>query len=379
MAREQLPVTPALITWARERAGFGLEEAQLKFRNIVDWEQGDAGPTYAQLEAMSDAFKVPIAVFFFPAPPDVPRPEETFRTMPDAVLAALEPRIKLLLRKAKVLQLNLSELNGGRNPARRLITRDLRFPLNVSLGRMAAAVRDYLGVTLDQQTSWASTDVALERWRAAFARAGVFVFKDQFRAERFAGFCLTDSEFPIIYINNTATKARQIFTLFHELAHLLFHTSGVDFSREEDAPRWRHEAARIEVLCNRLAGTLLVPDAALIMQLAGRDFTFDVASELARHFHVSSLVIHRKLLDRRLIDVAAYRAAHDRAEAEREEGGGGNFYNNQMAYLGRAYIEMALKAYHQHRIDEIQLADYLLVKPRNVGPLEERFLRGVAA
>ncbi|MCK6454112.1 MAG: ImmA/IrrE family metallo-endopeptidase [Alphaproteobacteria bacterium] len=372
-------MTPALITWAREHAGYGLAEAEAKFKNIAVWERGEGAPTYAQLEEMADTFKVPVAVFFFPVKPDVPRPEETFRTLPEVVLTTLEPRIKLLLRKAKVLQLNLSELNGGRNPAPRLITRDLRFPINVASERMAAAVRDYLGVTLDEQTAWPSTEIALERWRAAFARAGVFVFKDQFRSERFAGFCLTDDEFPIIYVNNTAAKARQIFTLFHELAHLLFHTSGVDFRREEEVPPWRNDAARIEMLCNRLAGTLLVPDDALIVQLGGRDITFDVAHELARHFHVSTLVIYRKLLDRRLIDTAAYRAAHARAEAEREGGGGGNFYNNQMAYLGRAYIEMALKAYHQHRIDETQLADYLLVKPRNIGPLEERFLKAAAA
>jgi Zn-dependent peptidase ImmA (M78 family) len=379
MAREQLPVTPALITWARKCAGFDLEEAERKFKNIAAWENGDAGPTYAQLEEMADTFKVPVAVFFFPTPPDVPRPEETFRTLPDAVLATLEPRIKLLLRKAKALQVSLAELNGGRNPSPRLITRDLRFPLDVAPERMAEVVREYLGVTLEHQTEWPTAEVALERWRATFVRVGVFVFKDQFRNDRFAGFCLTDPEFPIIYVNNTATKTRQIFTLFHELAHLLFHTSGVDFRREQDTPVWRNDAARIEVLCNRFAGTLLVPDVALIARLAGRAVTLEVAQELAHYFNVSALVIYRKLLDRRLIDETIYRAAHARAEEERDSGGGGNFYNNQMTYLGRAYIEMALRAYHQHRIDETQLADYLLVKPRNIGPLEERFLKGAAA
>jgi Zn-dependent peptidase ImmA (M78 family) len=379
MAHEQLPVTPALITWARERAGFSLANAENKFKRIAAWEQGESGPTYAQLEAMADAFKVPTAVFFFPAPPDVPRIEETFRTMPDVVLATLEPRVKLLLRKAKVLQLNLAELNGNRNPAPRLISRDLSFPLNVAPQDMAAEVRAYLGITLDQQIAWPSTDVALERWRSSFAATGVFVFKDQFRSERFSGFCLTNDEFPIIYVNNTATKARQIFTLFHELAHLLFRTSGVDFRREQDEPPWRNDAARIEVLCNRFAGALLVPDDAFLAALSGRAFSPDVAYELARHFHVSTLVIYRKFRDRHLIDAATYQTAHARAETEREGGKGGSFYNNQMAYLGRAYIEMALKAYHQHRIDETQLADYLLVKPRNIGPLEEKFLKGASA
>ena len=34
--------------------------------------------------------------------------------------------------------------------------------------------------------------------------------------------------FSDIYVNNSAAKTRQIFTLFRELGHLLFHTSGID-------------------------------------------------------------------------------------------------------------------------------------------------------
>jgi Zn-dependent peptidase ImmA (M78 family) len=378
LPREGLPVTPELITWARERAGFSLIEAQERFKNIADWERGEGGPTYSQLEAMANAFKVPVAVFFFPDRPDVPSIEETFRTLPEVTLATLEPRIKLLLRKAKALQLNLAELNNDRNPAARLITRDLHFPLDVEPQVMAERVRNYLAVPLSEQTEWPAPGVALERWRATFADAGVFVFKDQFRSNRFAGFCLTDEEFPIIYVNNTASKSRQIFTLFHELGHLLFHTSGVDFRQERDEPRWQREAARIEVLCNRFSGTILVPDEAFLAVLNGRPATFDVARDIAAHFNVSTLVIYRKFLDRRLIDPATYEQAHIRAEAERDAGSGGNYYNNQVAYLGRRYIDMALRAYHQHRIDEDQLADYLLVKPRNLAALEEKFLKGAA-
>jgi hypothetical protein len=56
--------------------------------------------------------------------------------------------------------------------------------------------------------------------------------------------------------------------------------------------------------------------------------------------------------------------------------GGGNFYNTKIAYLGREYIGLALRQYHQNRIDENQLADYLDVKPKNVSTLEEYFVSG---
>jgi Zn-dependent peptidase ImmA (M78 family) len=380
MAGEQIPVTPALITWARKRAGYSIEEAAEKFKKIAAWEASDSYPTYSQLEELANTFKVPVAVFFFPAPPPDPPIEETFRTLSEAQLGELEPRLKLLLRKAKALQIALAELNGGRNPAPRSITKDLTFAAAIPAETMATAVRDYLGVSVEEQSRWPNVEVALEQWRQRFADAGVYVFKDQFRDPAFAGFCLTDDEFPIIYVNNTSAKARQIFTLFHELAHLLFHTSGIDTENDAYIERLAGDPRRIEVLCNRFAGVFLVPQEALAAALSGRNLDPETVQEIARRFNVSQLVIYRRLLDIHRIDQTTYAAAHRRAqEGPPPKSSGGDYYNNQLAYLGRPFVEMALRQYRGQRITEEQLADYLNVKPKNLTTLEERFLRGAAA
>lgn len=380
MATDRMPINKGVLRWARERAGFSLEEAQAKFKAIADWEaaDSDAFPTYPQLEALADTLKIPVAAFFLPKPPSLPPIEKTFRTLPETELDALEPRIKLLLRKAKALQINLATLNAGRNPARRLITRDLGFALSVGAEDMASAVRAYLGITIEEQVGWPNAEAALERWRARLAEVGIFVFKDQFRNPRFAGFCLTDEEFPIIYVNNTAPKTRQIFTLFHELAHLLFHTSGIDLRFDDLPGRLSGNDARLEVLCNRFAAALLIPDSDFLAELGDAAPTYETAQALARHFHVSTLVVFRKFLDHELIDTATYRKAHEAAAAEPPPSGGGNYYNNQMAYLGRAYVGMALREYYQNRLTVTELAEVLNVAPKSVATLEEKFLKGAA-
>ncbi len=81
MASEQIPVTPTLIKWARARAGISVHEAAQMFKKIEQWEAGESFPTYAQLEQLADKFKVPIAVFFFPEPPDVPPIRESSRSL----------------------------------------------------------------------------------------------------------------------------------------------------------------------------------------------------------------------------------------------------------------------------------------------------------
>lgn len=375
---EGIPVNKDVIAWARQRAGLSADEATQKFAKIAAWEAGTALPSYPQLEQMADAFRIPVAVFFFPQPPNVPPIGETFRTLPDAEFTQLPRRIQQLLRKAKAFQLGLYELTQGRNPAERLITREVQFSARMSVDGMAARVRSYLGVSLEQQSSWRNAEQALKEWRQALYRVGIFVFKDAFREESFSGFSLYDDVFPIIYVNNSQTETRQIFTLFHELAHLLFHTSGIDPLDDDYVRRLPERPQHIEVMCNRFAAQFLVPERAFEAAFAGQRATERTAEILAAQFHVSREFIFRKFLDRGLVSQDDYRRAARRWADQKQQGGsGGNPYWSKLAYLGRDYVALAFSQYHQSRIDEAQLGEYLDMKPKHVGTLEEYFVKSV--
>jgi len=377
MKRETLPATPAVIQWARERAGFSVEVAKQTFKSIERWEAGSASPSYAQLEAMADKFKIPIAVFFFPAPPNLPPISETFRTLPEHEFEQLPPRIRLLLRKAKAYQLNLMEMTGGVNPAPRHITRDIVFDEGISIADAAQRVRSYLDISIEEQSGWPSDEAALEKWRRALEAVGISVFKDAFRVPNHSGFCLYDDEFPIIYVNNSNAKTRQIFTLFHELAHLLFHTSGIDLLTDDFIQRLPVDAQKIEIVCNRFAAEFLVPEHAFDAAFGARSPTEATAEYLANLYHVSREFIYRRFRDRGLVSQNEYESASQRwAEQQSTGEGGGNYYRTKIAYLGSNYLNLALSQYYQNRIDEAQLAEYLDIKPRSVSTLEEYVLRG---
>ena len=382
MATERMPITPKVLTWARERAGFKLDDARKDFRKIADWESGVAAPTYPQLEDLSNKFKVPIAVFFFPEPPNLPPIEETFRTLGLAQFDEIPPKIRLLLHKARAFQIGLDELNQGRNPAKRLITRDLNFRPTDPVKDIAAQVRDYLGVSFEEQFKWQDADSALKAWRKTLLNVGVYVFKDAFREKRkdYSGFSLYDTEFPIIYVNNSTAKTRQTFTLFHELAHLLFHTSGVDALNDDFIDDLAHDKRQIEIICNRLAAGILVPEDVFDKELA-RPSIFeapdDKAAELAQRFSVSREVIYRKFLERKLITVEEYQYKANKWTEQRgiRGGSGGSYYNTHVAYLGRDYISLAFQRYYQHYITYEQLGDYLDIQPKNLDKLEDHLLR----
>lgn len=377
--KEGLPITPAIVQWARERAGYSMEDASRVFKKIATWEAGEALPTYAQVEQMAEKFKTPVAVFFFPKPPAVPSIEQSFRTLTPDDFAAIPRTVRLFLRRGQAMQINLAELNDGKNQAPRLITRDLKFTPNTPLEKIAAEVRAYLGVSIEEQASWKSVDEALEAWREVFAtRAGVYVFKDAFHAPNYFGFCLYDDEFPIIYINNSSAKSRQIFTLFHELGHLLFHTSGIDILDDPFLDHLSGAEQKIEIICNGLAARALVPDDVLDTMLKDLEIGREAATHLANHFSVSREVIYRKFLDRGLIDAGEYAAAAKdwAAQIKPKESDSGNYYNSHRAYLGQRYIDLAFARYYQQRFDRGQLAEYLNLKPKNLPTFAERFAGG---
>ncbi len=385
-----MSTNPDIITWAREHAGYtSSDKALMKdFPRINDWESGRSLPTYPQLEKLADKLKVPVAVFYFPVRPNVEPIQQSFRTLPSASFEELPPKIRLLLRKAKAFQLGLAELNQGRNPAASLITRELRPGAHATIEEIAADVRVCLGVSFEDQFEWKSEEIALKAWRRAFFDVGVYVFKDAFGRdhEDYSGFSLHDTEFPIVYVNNSTTRTRQIFTLFHELAHLLFQTSGVATHSDNYIDELSGDPRRIEIICNEMAAKTLVPDdffdEVFEELFGGRRVAEDsrsFADDLAKRFCVSREMIYRKFLDRQYIGKEEYEAAANDWNSQRATvGNGGNMYFTWLAYLGREFISLAFARYYQGALSFEQLGDILDIKPRNLERLEDYLVRSNA-
>lgn len=376
-----------IIAWAREKAGYKPADPRILkyFPKLDDWERGIGRPTYPQLERLADKLKVPISVFYFPERPDFPNIDETFRTLGTTILEEIPPKVRLLLRKARAFQIGLDELNLGRNPAARIISKELQPAISSPIDTIANDVRSFLGVSIDVQLGWKDADIAFKEWRKALYFSGVYVFKDAFGQENshFSGFSLYDQEFPVIYVNNSTARTRQIFTLFHELAHLIFNTSGVDTDNDDFIDTLQDDNRRIEIICNQLAAKTLVPDEFFddfFEEIYGlRRLSEDsraLASDIANQLNVSREMIYRKLLDRELVSQVEYRDAAKAWAEQRSPGkGGGNKYYSWIAYLGRDYISLAFQRYYQNRITYEQLGEYLDIKPKNLNKLEDYLVR----
>lgn len=389
---EKLPVNPVMLRWARKTGGFNINDVVIKlnrkritYETVVSWEEGSASPTYAQLERLAyEIYKRPLALFFFPEPPEEITPAESFRTLPREEINLLKPRLLYLVRQAMVMQENLRELFDGVNPAEKQVCSDIAINRSDSISDIAKEVREYFGVGLNKQYALKTNISALKYWRDVLEKHGIFVFKDAFKDDECSGFCLYDDVFPIIYINNSQPKIRQIFTLFHELAHLLFKTGGIDLRHDDFIRRMREPNKRIEVFCNKFAGEFLVPTEDIKPQIRNKAIDDNLLIKLAQKYSVSREVILRKCLDLNQITKAFYEAKVKEWKEESSTrvstgSSGGNPYNTKRAYLGSYYIETAFGKYYHGAISKTQLADYLGMREAHVSTFEGYVLHGGAS
>ncbi len=250
---------------------------------------------------MADRFKVPVSVLFFPEPPDVPEPSRSFRTLPEREFAGLPTRMHLLVRKAQACQISLTELTEGRRPVEQSILRAFR-----DSAPDPEEVRAILGVSLEDQRGWTDTPTAFKEWRDALYEAGVFVFKDAFREDDYCGFSIYDPELPVIYVNSSRSATRQIFTLFHELGHLLRETSGLDPVPADVLDRLPTASRSVETRCKRFAADLLLPPAEFDRLMADEQPSQSAAVRIAEDLNLSREMVYRHFLDRGWISVEAY-------------------------------------------------------------------------
>jgi len=376
----EMYINPLILTWARERVGLSIDDLATRMKRspeeIEKWESGEKIPAYGCLEDLAyKYFQVPLAVFFFPNPPDVPDPVNKFRRLPDYELDRFSDETYKKIRIAQGFQDSLPTILEGQEDTRKIFL-ELK-PQKISIKKFAQRVRKYIGVSTEKQYSFQSSREAFKQWRHALEEVGVFTFKDSFKDRFVSGFCLLDDEFPIIFINNSNSFTRQIFTLLHELGHILFWVNGVTDVDETYLFYMDNTEQKVEILCNQFASEFLVPDNEFKKDIEWyKAEGIDAVSDIAYQYSVSREVILRKLLDKNIISKSLYlKKSRDWNQdylRNKKKASGGNYYLTRVAYLGEFFTKAAFTQYHKGRIGKAELANHLNCKSKNLSKLEAR-------
>ena len=347
------PVNPGLLTWARTRAGLEPLDLQHRFPKLDAWEAGTVQPTLKQLDAFARVVHVPVGYLFLPVPPEEPLPIPDFRTMGGRAVQRPSPNLLDMVYACQERQ------GWYREFALATRQKDADFVSSVSLDarpdEVAAQMAHALSFDLEARAACRTWEEALRMFIGQADQAGVLVMVSgvvlsnnsrTLDPDEFRGFALADRRAPLVFINGADTKAGQMFTLAHELAHLWLGSSAV--SNASVAPLFGYR--REEVWCNAVAAELLVPLVALRPALQRGEELDETLQRLARRFKVSTLVILRRLLDAgwltRPIFDAAWHAERERLRelASRSGTGGGDFYRTTLSRVSRRFARALVES-----------------------------------
>lgn len=376
--REKLPINLDILKWARTSYNLTIAEVAHKMGKkeeiVKEWEDGKSSPTYIQLEKLAqNVYSRPVALFFFPEIPSDVDPKADFRTLPQEFVDELPQEILKQYRNAKVMQLNLSELLNNKKIKEDTLLDAFNLSNTSNVQSLVLNIRKYLNIDYKKQINWKNSDEAFKSWRNSLEENGVFVFKEAFKNENYSGFCIYDEKYPTIMINNSTPKTRQVFTLFHELAHLLLKSGGIDLNDKEIFNRGDNVYSKIEVKCNQFAGEFLLPTSWFKKEkhiVDNKNIKI-----LADKFCVSREVILRRYLDLNIIDNRVYKHFIENWYKHipiKKKKSGGDYYNTKKTYLGDQYIALSFQKYYQGKISIERLSEFLTLSVKNVSSFEQK-------
>jgi Zn-dependent peptidase ImmA (M78 family) len=380
-------ISPKVLEWARVTMGYSTEQAAKKAGVTLDkyeaWETGQKTPTYRQLETLAEnVYKRPLAILLLPEPPFEDPIQKDFRNLSNAEIVDLSPELRLVLRKAKRYQLILEEVAALNEQPKFL---SFKVALKDNPTTVATRFRQFLNLSIDEQKGWKYED-ALRHFKQRIEEIGIYIFQLKIPIQDARAFCLT-GKFPIIVLNTEDSNNGRIFSLFHEVCHVLFNVN--DLFKDLEKGQLNDDYEKIETFCNQFAASFLVPEEYFVSDLRSYGISKGNVSEydikkMSRSYNVSNEVIARKLLAYQLITEdffwtrkklwdAAARSAKERQREKMKDLDSGLNQGIRIVYeKGKPYVSSVVNAYHQGIISSADLSNYLETKLNNLPKIIER-------
>ncbi|MDD3725094.1 MAG: ImmA/IrrE family metallo-endopeptidase [Bacteroidales bacterium] len=318
-----------VIEWAIIRNGNSLEEFYAHNPDVESWTKGEKYPTLKQLENFTHKVHVPFGYMFLDNPPVETIPLPFFRTgqkaQTEKVSLNVFHAIQLIKDRQDWLTEYLEELDFS----------DLNFVGKFSVKDNASSIVSDIREVLQLEEDWAELyenwEQALNHLTSKIEEAGIIVtFNGIVGANTHRvidvnecrGFVLVNKKAPFLFINAADAKAAQMFTLIHELAHVWIGESA-GFDNQQLLPANNP----MEILCDKVAAEFLVPKECFLQKW---ELTQDFKS-LSKMFKVSPIVIYRRALDLKLINLSEFLRFYnnymsDFKQRKEKQGSGGDFY-----------------------------------------------------
>lgn len=369
----QALITPEVLAWARDLDKISIEEASHRISvadsKIEEWEKGVSRPTLRQAKELAKFYRVPFVYFYLPdVPQRIKRIDKvdyrTFGNIGDSFMQSRE--LRWFLRDVDERRDTMIELYALEEKEPKPF--NYRFPLETDPGVIAMFIRELLDLSDDRQVKFRKPEAMLTYCISRLEELDVLVFQAaKIEPNEMRGLSLGYEMFPIIALNRKDEPSARLFTLMHELAHIILGTSGICNDTTESSPTTN----AVELLCNTIAGLVLVPTARLkkhpaIKSIKTYGFDDVYVSAIARDFAVSKEVIIHHLWTIGVISRNLYFETLKRYSEEylayknRKKKGFLPPALDKGTQVGKLYAKTVLSTYYGDKITARDASGYLL-------------------
>ena len=380
-------INSTMLKWAREQTPFKTVDDVAKRNSIIqanklaEWEDGLALPSLTAAKALASLYKLPFAAFFLDVPPEKPTVKyQDRRTITGSLYR--DDNYELWAETQRVnnnrdIIVDLyaeAQIEPNRIPS---------FDENTSIDEMADSIRCFLGIQTPFKYKKNYGYNAFRYYRDVLERHDICVAQiNGVELSEMKGFSLAYETIPIIGINGKDYERAKVFSLFHELAHIIRRTSSlcmVNFDVRNDEE---------EKLCDKIAATILMPKDSFLtvakqILTKEKEWTIVCLGKIADKYGVSIASVIRRLFDVDLIKWREYQDLYQMAEAGFIESQANKHgspraeeYQKYLNKQGFLFSRTLFDAYGRGSLTYGELCKTLNLNSRYVGSLERAVMLG---
>ncbi|MCF2137865.1 MAG: XRE family transcriptional regulator [Candidatus Thorarchaeota archaeon] len=327
----EIRISPEIMAVLRNKCGYTVEEIAKKLRipveKLEEMEASKRNYTWSQIKKLADIYKVPLIIFFSEKIDDVPSVPD-YRINRDK---QLKSGVFLAIRRANFLSDEISRISN--------IESTIPTFEDMPPDELAIRFRAFLE---PEPPTTKSTSEILEYYKNLLEkRLQIIIIEYPLKANDVRAFSIL-SRVSLIVLNESDRPQVRLFSLFHEVAHLLLRKHGIcsiDPTHEIDAT---------EKYCNKFAAEFLVPTAKITDSIADKEYFVDQEiTKLARKYHVSTQVMMLKLLNLEYISTRQYREFKSRFDVKKikKSGGRRNWEQTYAKRVGNLVLDKVYDAY----------------------------------
>ncbi|TFG25585.1 MAG: ImmA/IrrE family metallo-endopeptidase [Promethearchaeota archaeon] len=368
-------VNPKLLKWARKQCGFTYEEAAGSYVNHKKLQKVEKGVdflTFNQFINLANKYGRPPSFFYLDHIPKKALIKD-FRTSSSQEVKYTPKLIK-----------NIIKVKEKRNFAIEYKFYDKQYDysyvdsitLNSNIIDVADQILELLKINLKIRLSWKDKYYALKEWIKAIERIGILVFQlSNINTEEMRAFSISEIPYPVIALNRGDSPFGRIFSLIHELCHIMLKEGGLCIYEHPN-----EEHYEIEKFCNAVAGEFLVPEKSLLNQsFILKHKTSEVwdnneLNKLSKIYWVSNEVILRRLLTLNYTTKDFYRKKITKKKTPPSVKTFGDYgYKKVLRTNSPNFIKIVLNAMYDREIPMTDVSYYLSMSLKYFNDLSDNF------